>query len=80
MHLKSMRSIQRRFSNIRDKNINLGDYIVFARAVKGQGFSKDMISRWFNKLVEKDDYDKKDKKALIQHLVNLSKTSEEHRI
>ena len=40
----------------------------------------DMISRWFNKLVEKDDYDKKDKKALIQHLVNLSKTSEEHRI
>lgn len=50
----------------------------FAQAISGQGFSENNLSRWFNKLVEKDDYDKKDRKQIIKNLVLLSKPSEEH--
>lgn len=74
-----MKSIERRFEMFRAKDSNVGDYIVFARTIKNQRFSKDMISRWFNKLVPKDDYDIADKKSLIEGLVKLSEGAEEHR-
>lgn len=74
-----MRSIKRRFKNFQTKSGGLSSYINFARAVSGQGFSENILSRWFNKLVEKDDYDKKDRKQIIRNLVLLSKPPEEHR-
>ncbi len=72
-----MRSIQRRFETLQQKNGDLSTYTNFAKAVKQQNFSKNIIARWFNKLVEKDDYNKKDKKKLIQDLWELSKGREE---
>ncbi len=73
----TMRSIQRRFETFQQKNRDASTYINFAHAVKQQGFSKNILARWFNKLVKKDDYDKKDKKRLINHLWELSKGREE---
>ena len=73
-----MKSIERRFEMFRAKDSNVGDYIILARASKNQRFSKDMISRWFNKLVPKDDYDSADKKSLIESLAKLSERSEEN--
>jgi predicted RNA-binding protein YlxR (DUF448 family) len=70
-----MRSIERRFNKFNNKNPGLSTYINFSQAIKGQKFSKDLISRWFNRLVEKEDYDKKDKRGLIDYLVNLSNHS-----
>jgi hypothetical protein len=64
-----MRSIERRFKKIEKENPNLSTFIVFSRAVAGQHFSKDRLSRWFNKLVDKDDYDKKDKKTILEYLM-----------
>lgn len=72
-----MRSIQRRFNLLTHKKSEWSSFISFSDAIKGQGFSQNMIARWFNKLVGKDDYDKKDKKKLIQHLWELSKGREE---
>lgn len=72
-----MKSIERRFRNIMDKNRNWSSYICFAEAIKGQKISKDIISRWFSKLVEKDDYSKSDKKQLLKHLEVLSNTTED---
>ena len=51
-----MRSIQARFENFKEKNKNIGDYIVLMRAVKDQKFSKQMISRWFNKCQHRISY------------------------
>ncbi len=73
-----MRSIERRFKNFQTKSGGLSSYMNFAQAISGQGFSENNLSRWFNKLVEKDDYDKKDRKQIIKNLVLLSKPSEEH--
>jgi len=67
-----MKSIQRRFNNFQYKNQNVGDYVNLARTVKDQKFSKNSISRWFEKLVNKDDYERKDKRWLIKHLVKVS--------
>ena len=72
-----MRSIERRFKNIAEKNHLWSSYICFAEAIKGQKFTKPMISMWFSKLVEKDDYSKNDKSQLLKQLGNLSNAIED---
>jgi len=72
-----MRSIERRFKNIAEKNPLWSSYICFAEAIKGQKFTKPMISMWFSKLVEKDDYSKSDKNQLLKQLENLSNATED---
>ncbi|MEI6552997.1 MAG: hypothetical protein WCO09_00340 [bacterium] len=67
-----MKSIERRFKKVAEQNPNLGDYIVFAKAIAGQGFTKDRLARAFNKLVPKDDYAPGDKKELLAHLYDLN--------
>ena len=67
-----MRSIERRFSNLQEKRLALSSFINFSTAIKSQGFSAGMIHRWFNKLVDKEDYESKDKRTILKHLVSLS--------
>ena len=67
-----MKSLERRFRNIAEKNPSLSSYVCFAKTIKGQGFNKQTIHRWFQKLVNKDDYAKKEKRAVLAHLDNLS--------
>lgn len=66
-----MRSIQRRFKKIIKRNFLWSSYVCFAEAVKFQQFSKGAIHYWFNRLVDKDDYSKKEKRNLLKHLCNL---------
>ena len=70
-----MKSLERRFNNISTKNPYLSSYLCFVVAVRDQNFSKKIIAFWFNKLVEKDDYSKQDKKELIGQLNLLSNFS-----
>lgn len=67
-----MKSLEIRFRNIAEKNPSLSSYSCFAKAVKGQSFNRQTVHRWFQKLVDKDDYDRSEKKALLAHLDNLS--------
>jgi deoxyhypusine synthase len=69
-----MRSLEKRFNNIAEKNFNLSSYTCFARAISGQKFNKQTIHRWFKILVDKDDYCKKEKRKILIHLENLSNT------
>lgn len=71
-----MKSIQRRFEVFKAKNPSLGDFTNLMRTVKGQRFSKDTIARWFERLVDKEDYSKSDKRHLIQELLRLTNMSE----
>lgn len=71
-----MRSIKRRFLNVKERNPNLGDCINFMKAIREQNFGKDMIGRWFNKLIDKNEYDANDKKALISQFVDASRKPE----
>ena len=74
-----MRSIERRYKSIEAKNPLWSLFICFAEAVKNQHFNRQAISRWFSKLVEKDDYSKSDKKQILNHLEDLSNSAEDNR-
>lgn len=73
-----MKSIQRRFNNTQLKYPLLSSYVCFAKAIKHQQFSKDAVYRWFNALVDKNDYETRDKRKLVEQLVDLSNMPEEH--
>jgi len=63
-----MKSLERRFRNIQKRCPFWSSFVCFYQAIQDQGFSRQTIHRWFNKLVEKDDYHKAEKKALLKHL------------
>lgn len=68
-----MRSIKARYLGIQKRYPELySSYICFARAIKEQKFSCETISKWFNILVEKDDYAQKEKRGVVKHLHYLS--------
>ncbi len=67
-----MKSIERRFNNITEKKPFWSSFTCFAEAVKEQRFTQPILHRWFQKLVQKDDYAQNDKRALLRHLDFLS--------
>lgn len=73
-----MKSIERRYRNVEAKRYYWSSFVCFAEAVKNQHFSKQTISRWFGKLVEKDDFARCDKKKVIKHLEDLSNPTEDN--
>ncbi|KKS58164.1 MAG: hypothetical protein UV24_C0030G0005 [Candidatus Nomurabacteria bacterium GW2011_GWA2_42_41] len=73
-----MKSIERKFIDTIKKYPSHSSFICFSKAIKSQHFSRDMIKRWFNKLVDKDDYDQKDKRKLFEHFELLTNTPEDN--
>lgn len=71
-----MRSLKARFKRISQKNPYWSDYICFAESVDGQKFSQSTISYWFKQLVDKEEYDPKNRNNLIRQLFALSNTEE----
>ena len=67
-----MKSIERRFNNITEKKPFWSSFTCFAEAIKGQRFTRPILHRWFQKLVEKDDYAQRDKRTILRHLDFLS--------
>jgi hypothetical protein len=72
-----MRSIQKRFNKIQEKNPYWSSMTCFNEAIREQGYSQKNIYYWFPKLVDKDDYQKSDKKDILCFLLSLSKRAEE---
>lgn len=67
-----MRSLQARFNQISAKHPFWSSHTNFAEAIAYQRFSRSIIHRWFQKLVDKDDYAKNEKRAILEHLENLT--------
>jgi hypothetical protein len=68
-----MKSLERRFKNIEKRNPDWSTCLCFSEAVSRQNFSRQTIHRWFYKLVDKKDYDKKEVKQLLSYLRSHSK-------
>lgn len=73
-----MRSVEKKFLDITKKNPYLSSYVCFTKTIKGRGFVRPVIRKWFYKLVNRDDYSGSDKKQLFRHLEFLSKVPEEN--
>ena len=67
-----MRSFERVFNKIKQENPLWSDYICFAETVKARKFSRQTIGQYFNRLVDKDEYVKNDKKTLLKQLSELA--------
>ena len=66
-----MKEIETTFNQLKE-NSNLGDYILFANSIKGRNYPEGSITKMFNKLVSKEEYERGDKTLLIKHLMKLS--------
>lgn len=67
-----MKSLERRFTEIKRKNKDWGSLICFAESVYKQGFNRETILKWFS-LIDKDDYLKKDKMEIVDWLENIAR-------
>lgn len=63
-----MKSIEARFEKIKSENPYWSTYVCFSRAIDGQNFSRDRLRRYFNKLVDKDDYASNEKAVTLKYL------------
>ena len=66
-----MKEIETTFNQLKE-NSNLGDYILFANSIKGRNYPEGSITKMFNKLVSKEEYERVDKPLLMKHLMKLS--------
>jgi hypothetical protein len=66
-----MKSIEARFKKNKKRNPYWSSLVQFSEAIKGKNFRKDTIKRWFNKLVEKDDYDRTLKRKILHSMYKL---------
>lgn len=71
-----MRSLKRVFEKLKRENPNWSDYICFSHTISGKGFSKKVVSGYFNKLVDKDDYSRGERKEVLERLFWLSQRTE----
>ncbi len=68
-----MKSLEKRYQKMKSLNPYWSNYISFCEAIRGQNFSDKIISFWFNKLVDKNDYSFKEKKEVLKHLRDLTR-------
>lgn len=67
-----MKSIQRLFEKVAREHPNWGSVIVFNHIVDGKNFSHDRIARWFSVLVDKEEYDRSEKKGILEYIYLLN--------
>lgn len=65
----AMRSLKRRFEKEREEaDPSTSDYIVFARAIEGQNFTRRTIKKWFYELVPEEEYQGNSHQELLDDL------------
>ncbi len=70
-----MKSIERQFENYQKERPNISTLVNFAAAVKGVTVKHDTLRRWFNLLVDKEDYEGVSKVSILRWLDVLSNPS-----
>ena len=65
-----MKEIETTFNQLKE-NSNLGDYILFANSIRGRNYPEGSITKMFNKLVSKEEYERSDKPLLLKHLFKI---------
>uniref|UniRef100_A0A6H1ZML0 Uncharacterized protein n=1 Tax=viral metagenome TaxID=1070528 RepID=A0A6H1ZML0_9ZZZZ len=66
-----MKTFEEKFNEVKDDE-NKTSYICFAEAIKGQKMKPSGIRKWFNKVVDKDDYFEDEKDEVLKYLEKLS--------
>jgi len=72
-----MKSLERKFKEIKEKEPYMSDLMCFALASSLSVYSERTIRKWFNQLVSDTDYDLKDKRIIVRQLCGRSKRAVE---
>lgn len=70
-----MKSIERIFSKLNEEHPYWSTLVCFSESIFRKNFNRESIHRWFNKLVDTDDYDTRDKKEIMNFLESISKNA-----
>jgi len=70
-----MKSLERKFKKLESRHPYWSSIVCFTETIYGIGFSRQAIHNWFNKLVDKNDYAREDKKAILAFLESIGKHS-----
>jgi len=68
-----MELLNEEFNKLSDQHPEWSSHTILINLVMKKKFSDTTIKRWFDKLVEKDDYDKDNKKNVLEYLVSCSR-------
>lgn len=68
-----MKSLEARFKKVQHKNQYWSSLCCFNSAITRQGYAGKILKKWFNLLVDKDEYCNTDKKAILAHAEHLTK-------
>jgi hypothetical protein len=60
--------MKKEFEIIQDKYPAYSSLICFTKLIRGKKYPWSLVRKWFNKLVDKDDYDKEVKKEVLGYL------------
>jgi len=63
-----MDRIEASFNKLEKKHPEWSTYTIFSEVISGKNFSALNISRNFKKLVDKDDYDRREMQNIIKYL------------
>lgn len=64
--------MKRNFKKISDNNPYWSTIVCFAHTIRNKSYSYEIIKKYFNLLVDKNDYDKKDKTQIFDWLYDMS--------
>ena len=67
-----MKSIEKRFQDLQRRRPGCSSIINFAGAIKSGKFASRVVSHWFNRLVEKDDFSEVDRRTILENLNELT--------
>ena len=73
-----MQSVEQRFGAFkRDSLQGNSSFVYFVRAIQNQPLTKRRVVFYFNKLVEKTDYDTEDKREIVDFLTSKIATQKQ---
>lgn len=65
-----MKSVRRPFDKLIEDNPCLSSYTCFTKQISKGNYGKGTISRWFYKLVDREDYLASEGRAILKYLVH----------
>jgi len=75
-----MRSIERSYQKVKNRNPNLGVYPCLAQVVRYKKYSRKSLIKAFNEIMPGDEYVEDEKKELVDYLGNQTNLSKEGEI
>jgi uncharacterized membrane protein YjjP (DUF1212 family) len=69
-----MKKLKQTFDKIQHNNPYYTSWVCFVQAIEKRNYNYRILKQHFNILVDKGEYDLKDKTALLQQLYNKTRT------